>query len=308
MLKFCDRHKGAISVFLTLILLPTFIFGGVIVDGSRVLGAKNIVSGAGDLAMNAALSNYYDELNQTYGLLAMAETPEEVESVMKDFFETTLNAVGVTHEDFNKALIYLELTDDFSAVSVAGSEIYETEVIRQEVLEYMKYRAPVTLVDRALDDRIGAFKNIHKEKKAADSQIKFESEMDDVQALFDEIKELTDRQEELYELVKDENGLNRMVDHADDSYDDITWLSVAYKRMTSCYDSIEGDTEGLMEQMCDNTCDVNDITEEKAAKIITMIRIKNGMSGKNPNDILKDVDKESDEYQEKYQKLNTSAL
>ena len=63
MLKICEKNKGAISVFLTLILLPTFIFGGVIIDGSRILGAKNIISGAGDLAMNGALSNYHEELN-----------------------------------------------------------------------------------------------------------------------------------------------------------------------------------------------------------------------------------------------------
>lgn len=301
MLWFNKKCKGAISVFLTLILLPTFIFGGVIVDGSRILGAKNMISGAGDLAMNAALSNYNDDLNEMYGLLAMAETPEEVEDVMKDFFECTLNAAGVSQEDFSKALIYLELTDDFSSVSVPESEIYRTEVMRQEIIEYMKYRAPITLAERIIDNEgaLEALGNIQKEKNAADGQIKFESEMEDVQKLFDKIKEQTDRLEELSKLVEDEDGQNTLLKHANSSYDEIAWLTVAYKSMRSCSGSVDGDTETLMREMCAHTCEVGTIDESDAAKIIHMIKVQNGMIGKNPDDIKKGLDPLSEEYQEK---------
>ena len=161
MINFCKRCEGTIAVFLTLILIPTFIFSGVMVDGSRIMASKNLVSGAGDLAMNAALSNYHEELNEVYGLLAMANTPQEIESIMKDCFETSLNASGVSREDFSKALVYLELTEGgFSASSLVDTEIYQTEVFKQEVLEYMKYRAPVTLVDRAVKDKVGDRKSV----------------------------------------------------------------------------------------------------------------------------------------------------
>lgn len=305
MLWFNKKCKGAISVFLTLILLPTFIFGGVIVDGSRIMGAKNMISGAGDLAMNAALSNYNADLNEMYGLLAMAKTPEEVEDVMKDFFECTLNAAGVSQEDFNKALIYLELTDDFSSVSVPESEIYRTEVMRQEIIEYMKYRAPITLTERIIDNEgaLEALGNIQKEKNAADGQIKFESEMEDVQKLFDKIKVQTDRLEELSQLVKDEDGQNAMLKHANSSYDEIAWLTVAYKSMNNCSASVDGDTETLMREMCDHICDVNVIDESDAAKIIHMIKVQNGMKGK-PEDILEGLDPFSEEYQEKRNLIN----
>ena len=97
MVNFCRKHEGTIAVFLTLILIPTFIFSGVMVDGSRILASKNMVSGAGDLAMNAALSNYHEQLNEVYGLLAMADTAEEIESIMQDCFEMSLNASGVSY-------------------------------------------------------------------------------------------------------------------------------------------------------------------------------------------------------------------
>ena len=174
MLQFCRRCRGAVSVFLTLILIPTFIFSGVLIDGSRVLSAKNVVSGAGDLAMNAALSNYNAELNKTYGLLAMADTPEEVDAALQDFFEVSLNASGISEEDFAKSLIYLELVgDSFQAVGVDETQIYQTEVIKQEILEYMKYRAPVTFVDRTVLSRLEDLKEAKKEKEAARAQTEY---------------------------------------------------------------------------------------------------------------------------------------
>lgn len=299
MLKFCEKCKGAISVFLTLILIPTFIFGGVIVDGSRVLGAKNLISGAGDMALNAALSNYHEELNKTYGLLAMANTAEEVNDIMKDFFVTTLNANGISQEDFNKALVYLELTsDDFHVSNIDGTEIYETEVIKQEILEYMKYRAPATLIERGITDKLGQLQNMEKERKAADAQIKFESDLDDMQELFDAIKKLTDRQEEIYQGTKDEAGLNSMLIRSKASYEEITMLAVAYNRMINCTDTTDGDTEGLMRKMVDLSCDVGTINASNASNIIKMIKVKNSMAGKNTSDVLEELDKKSERYKE----------
>lgn len=300
MLSFCEKCKGAISVFLTLILLPTFVFGGVIVDGSRVLGAKNLISGAGDLAMNAALSNYYEELNTTYGLLAMAETPEEVEDVLKDFFETTLNTAGISEENFSKALIYLEMTEDFSAVAVDDTQIYETEVLKQEILEYMKYRAPVTLANRGLIEKAEEFKDIDKVKKASDAELKFESELNDAQDLFDEIKELSDElQDEIYPSIKTESGLNVMLNIAETDYDRVTMLSVAHRRLVNCGDSEDGDPESMMKRMWDIAPALGTITSTKASYLIEMEMIENGMEGIDPEIILESVTPDTPEYYEK---------
>ena len=56
------------------------IFCGIVVDASRLFAAKTIISGAGDLAMNAALSRYDKKLKDGYGLLAMASSPESEET------------------------------------------------------------------------------------------------------------------------------------------------------------------------------------------------------------------------------------
>ena len=77
-MKFSKRQQGVISVFLSMILLMMFVFSGVIIDGSRIFAAKNIVSGAGQLALNSGLSTYDEALKDAYGLIAMSENVEEL--------------------------------------------------------------------------------------------------------------------------------------------------------------------------------------------------------------------------------------
>lgn len=299
MINFCKKCEGTIAVFLTLILIPTFIFSGVMIDGSRILASKNLVSGAGDLAMNAALSNYHEPLNKVYGLLAMADSAQEIESIMQDCFETSLNASGVSREDFGKALVYLELTEGgFSASDMVDTEIYQTEVFKQEVLEYMKYRAPVKLVDRAIKDRLGKLETIAEERAAADAELKFEKELNDVQELFDELNELVDKQNEYVNKIGTEQSLNGLLSATESDYDKITLLAVAYYRLMNCTDSDSGDMRGLMERMVDLACDVSDITAGTASNLIKMKRITNAMKGQNPSDLLEGLDKDSDEYKE----------
>lgn len=300
MWKLCERSKGAISVFLTLILIPTFIFSGVLVDGSRILGAKNLISGAGELALNGALSNYHEELNKTYGLLAMASTAEEVDDILQDFFETTLNYSGLHKEDVSKALVYLELVDgSFYTSNIPGSEIFQTEVLRQEILEYMKYRAPVTGFNRGIKDNLAPLENIEKEKNAADGQLQFEREMKDLQKIFDEIKKRTDElQDEIYSMIYDKNGYDLMLEIARASYEEITMLAPALYCMRNYAPSEtrDGSTEGLMREMVDLQWS-GTIDAENASKIINMIIISNSID--DPYEILEGLDIFSDEYREK---------
>lgn len=299
MINICRKHEGAIAVFLTLIPIPTFIFSGVMVDGSRIIASKNMVSGAGDLAMNAALSNYHKQLNDVYGLLAMADTAEEVESIMQDCFQISLNASGVSNEDFSKALVYLELTEGgFSASDIVDTEIYQTEVFKQEVLEYMKYRGPVMLVDRAMEDRISGLETIAEERAAADAELRFEKELNDVQKLLDDLNELVDKQKKYVDRIGREQQLNRLLSDTNNNYCKITLLAVALYRLQHCNDSDSGDMKSMMVRMADLACDVSSITPETASNLIKMKRIENAMQGMDTSELFEGLAPGSEEYRE----------
>lgn len=98
---FCGKNRGAISVFLTLILVPVLIFSGIIVDASRLYASKTVVSGAGDLTLNAALARYDKKLKDSYGLIAMADDPSSpsVRVQLEQNFRESCNASTLKGEN-----------------------------------------------------------------------------------------------------------------------------------------------------------------------------------------------------------------
>lgn len=62
-MKIFYKNNGAISVFLSLILLPVLVFGGMTVDASRIYMSKVVISDAGEMAMNAGLAQYNEKLH-----------------------------------------------------------------------------------------------------------------------------------------------------------------------------------------------------------------------------------------------------
>ena len=122
MLKFCYEKKGAISVFLTIILLPVLLLGGLTTDAARIYGAKVVISDAGEMAMNAGLAQYENRLHDEYGLLVMAKDPESMEAELGSYFEKSLNGKGVPGaEDYGKVLDLV--SRQFDAVNLEGSQI-----------------------------------------------------------------------------------------------------------------------------------------------------------------------------------------
>ena len=94
MIDFFEKTKGSISLFLALIMLPMMTVAGLIVDGARISAAKASLSGAGDLAMNAALSEYDQILYDVYGIFAVSENMEELRTTSPDILPTPSTTPG----------------------------------------------------------------------------------------------------------------------------------------------------------------------------------------------------------------------
>lgn len=204
---FTKKQQGAISVFLVLILLSTFLFAAVVVDGGRIYAGRNIVSGAGQLALNAGLSDYDVALKDAYGLIAMSETPEELQKNLHNYFVDSLSSVGISEENYSKALVFLELAseDSFHSVSVPNTEIWRGQVMEQQVLDYMKYRAPIT-AGMGILDKLSSVKDMNKVKKVADDQIQTAKAAEDIQKLLEDLKEFVDDEREVTEEFSNHQG------------------------------------------------------------------------------------------------------
>lgn len=187
MMGFCRKTKGAIAVFMSLILLLVFVFGCLIVDGTRILSAKSIILGAGDLAMNSALANYDTKLKDMYGLMGMKEIPED----LSEYFNHSINAA--TLNDSGKkygGLIQLD-TESFQLKPVNGSQVCCTEPMRQQILEYAKYRAPLAFGDEMLD-KLSSVKKKMKTKEAVQKQLEVSECFKELDDLCKQLKEKLD--------------------------------------------------------------------------------------------------------------------
>ncbi len=202
MKKFTKEVKGSISLFLSTIILMLVILEGFLIDGSKILAGKTFMSNAGDLSLNAGLTYYDDALREIYGLFATAETEEELSANLKTYFQATLGeSVGTEDGQYVDQLLgyiqtaiesgwdgaeagkLLDLTLEggaFSAKGVEGSALSETYVIKNQILEYMKYRGPASL-GYGMIEKIYAFKDLDKQQKTMEAKLDYEETMSDVQ-------------------------------------------------------------------------------------------------------------------------------
>lgn len=214
--------RGAISLFLIAILLPLMVISALMVDTARYQLAKSMVSSAGDLAMNAALADYDAVLKDVYGLFAMSQAEDEdVEEKVKEYFEQTVVSYGMVNEedagDYIQELLgnvyeyllvedketadFLKMTIDDSAVTVnkvEQSSLANPSILEKQIVEYMKYRAPVGIGMSFLDS-LSAFTKVEKQTDVVQKQV-------DAQY---SLGEASDANKKLYDAIRDYDGRYR---------------------------------------------------------------------------------------------------
>jgi len=214
MIKFFQKTKGSISIFLVLVMLPMFTCAGLIVDGARISAARTAVSGAADLAMNAALSEYDNALKVAYGLFAMSEDTKELEENVRRYFTNTINNEGIlaASDSYTRSFINsvgsLFSTDEvnfenivdteyveFKFTEIADSSLANPTVLERQIVEYMKYRGPISL-GTGLLTKLKLLGETSKQTKALEAKVDFEKNLDTVQdackTAYKEINEYND--------------------------------------------------------------------------------------------------------------------
>ena len=160
--------------------------------------------------MNTALANYDTILKDVYGLFAMSQnmTDDELAASLKEYFEKTLVSYGVTSEaeagDYVDALIgdfkdIIANTDsgsvsnflkmnvvDFSAKKVENSSLANPDILRSQIVEYMKYRAPLNFGLSFLDS-VKAFKNVQAQTTVVQKQVEAQESVQDVTSACQEL-------------------------------------------------------------------------------------------------------------------------
>ena len=160
-MKFWLKAKGAVSVFLVIILVPMLTVTALFVDAGKVRLAKGVAESAGDLAVNTALTNYDTKLKDMYGLFATAQDTEDLYAKLENYYRSCITSSGVTEEDAESYVdqIMAQLgmvAEDDSTADILGMELIEfsvskrsdatlanATVLEKQIVDFMKYRAPI---------------------------------------------------------------------------------------------------------------------------------------------------------------------
>lgn len=162
------RTRGAVSVFLVMILVPCIVVTSVFVDLGRVHMSKSMAESASDLALNSLLTNYDSDLNEWYGMVASCQNIDEFYEKSAKFFLRTLSSQGLsddeiyllsdyyanaTNDDTIYDLLQVECQTDTSGMisAVSGANLSNSTLIKEQVVEFMKYRAPIEMTTSIID-------------------------------------------------------------------------------------------------------------------------------------------------------------
>ncbi len=160
------RSRGAVTVFLTLVLVPCLIFVCAFGDASRVALSKSQATSASDLALYSLMSKYDEDLKEWYGLVASCQNVEDFFNTSASYFDGMMSAEGIdgaTRELFSQYLSALQTGEDFmdflqveitgetKVEALADSSMANPALLEDGIVEFMKYRGPVEIVANIID-------------------------------------------------------------------------------------------------------------------------------------------------------------
>lgn len=207
------KRRGAITIFLTIILIPTLLFSAVLIDGTRVASAKAITQEAADLAAISAIADYNQTLKDEFGMFAIND-PKKVEELYRKSLEETLMAYGFKSNAEYSEKIWQVLknavtgkTDysdadflnlyDFKADSIEVAPLYplsEQEVLKTQMVEYSKFRGLFFITERfGILDQLSEAKEQAEENEKTSETMQKKMQIDEDNAKADQaVKELKD--------------------------------------------------------------------------------------------------------------------
>lgn len=212
--------KGAISVFLAIILVPCIVISSVFVDLSRVHLSKAMTSSAADLALNALLTNYDADLKEWYGMVASCQEIQNYYQVSSDYFLRTISSQGMSDKEiillsdygsktFENATIYdLLKVEPKSGTSVTvsnvdGTNLSNPSLLKDQIVEFMKYRAPIQIAEDLFSIIQDADGKTSKEAAALMDNEENEELVEKKQAFFEAEGELTSAAFYSYWAIRD---------------------------------------------------------------------------------------------------------
>lgn len=196
-MDFFKKTKGAVSIFLVIILVPMMTVSALFVDASKISLAKSVAASAGDLTLNTALTDYDTVLKDMYGLFATAQNTDELYASLEDYYRTCIISSGVSKEDADsyveQIMAQLGLVDDnkdtadilnmqlidFDIRKRTDASLANATILEKQIVDFMKYRAPINTGLGFLSS-LKSFTTLSKQTELVDKRTEYYQEQESV--------------------------------------------------------------------------------------------------------------------------------
>ncbi|WP_025027367.1 TadE/TadG family type IV pilus assembly protein [Caldalkalibacillus mannanilyticus] len=132
-----QSERGSVSIFLLIIVLAIFLFHAVLIDYARIMAANKQADTALKTGVRSVLSSYDHDLQAEYGIFGLSIAGAETEAIFHHVVEQNLLLLPETFRLVDQQL------DSSSILVKADHFLGKHEVYKQQILEEMKYRAPI---------------------------------------------------------------------------------------------------------------------------------------------------------------------
>lgn len=198
--KFWKDSHGAVVVMVTLLLVPALLISGTCVDIARSYAARSVLQNGNLMGANAWLTQYNALLQDVYGLFGVYDEEDELSSgkaLLRDYIEASIfgpeERGGLGMFD----LLYdSELTEAQLEVT---KHLGDPAVLRNQIEEYSKYRAPITIAEELLD-KLEVFEKMKGDASAIRDKIEIDQEVGDIKKTYQELYK------KIYQIENDADG------------------------------------------------------------------------------------------------------
>ncbi len=191
MKTFFSNTKGAVTIFVTLLLIPAILISGTAVDFARMHTSYSIVHNGNQLAANGVLAHYDALLQDIYGLYGVMESDEELGSMINEYISASVYGDGSNSSSQNFKLLDGSNLET-SINEIPGQNLRNVAVLRKQIEEYSKFRVPAA----TLENIFSTVDAVTKTK--VDSEI-----IKDKMEIDKELADIDDLYEKIYETIKE---------------------------------------------------------------------------------------------------------
>lgn len=188
--------KGAVTVMVSLLLIPAILITGTGVDLARIYSARSTLQDANQLAANSALASYNALLQDLYGLFGIMQDDENFASMVDEYIKLAVfgeDGVGdnLASDEGSFALLSGSNLDPGSITPEPGKHLKNPAVLRRQIEEYAKFRAPAIIVSEVLD-RLKVFDKVQEDARVIKKKMDVDDRVEEVDKLYRQVYQCID--------------------------------------------------------------------------------------------------------------------